>query len=111
MSLCRGLIASVLRRISMKLKQYIQFLKSHGAAEIEHSGEDFLSHLMGVMELLKAWKAPEHLCLAGLFHSVYGTEVFQESLIPNDLRPKVQKLIGEGAEEIAYLPDFDIAHR
>lgn len=86
----------------MQLK-YIQFLESHGAAEIEHSSEDFLSHLKGVMDILKSWKAPEYLCLAGLFHSVYGTEVFQDSLIPKDLRPKVQSLIGEEAEEIVYL--------
>lgn len=86
----------------MNLKKYVSFLTAHGAAEVEHSGEDFLSHLKGVMDLLKAWGAPEYLCLAGLFHSVYGTEVFQEKLIPDDLRPKVQKLIGKDAEKIAY---------
>ena len=87
----------------MNLNKCLNFLHAHGASGIEHSGEDFLSHLKGTMDLLKNWGAPEHLYLAGLFHSVYGTEVFQDSLIPDGLRPQVKELIGEEAEEIAYL--------
>ena len=84
-------------------KKYIDFLKLHGAADIEHSGEDFLSHLKGTFNILVDWKLNDHVCLAGLFHSVYGTEVFETSLIPESLKPKVVSLIGNKAERLAYL--------
>lgn len=46
---------------------------------------------------------PRHLRLAGLYHSVYGTEVFTTQTITLDARRKVKEAIGEQAEEIAYL--------
>ena len=89
--------------------EYIKFLKLHGAADIEHSSEDFLSHLKGTFNILVDWKLNEHVCLAGLFHSIYGTEVFKTSLIPESLKPEVVSLIGDKAERLAYL--FGIMER
>lgn len=85
------------------LKKYLEFLKIHGASDIEHSGEDFLSHLKGTMDILVSWKVDLPITIAGLFHSVYGTEVFKDALIPSDLRPKIQKMIGIRAEKVTYL--------
>ena len=47
--------------------------------------------------------APQYLQDAGLFHSVYGTVYFmpEGGLVEN--RQNVKDLIGEQAEEIAYL--------
>jgi len=84
-------------------EEKLQFLKSHGANSVDHSSADLLSHLQGVKTLLTTWQARLAVCDAGLFHSVYGTEVFTAVLIPHDLRPKVKALIGEEAEELAYL--------
>jgi hypothetical protein len=39
----------------------------------------------------------------GLFHSIYGTELFQRFTLPLDRRHEVQQLIGERAERIAWL--------
>ena len=42
-----------------------------------HTGCLFLEHLSGVQEVLQSWDEPEYVCNTGLFHSVYGTELFQ----------------------------------
>lgn len=41
------------------------------------SGCLFLEHLSGVQGVLQSWNEPEYVCNTGLFHSVYGTELFQ----------------------------------
>jgi hypothetical protein len=45
----------------------------------------------------------EELCRAGMFHSIYGTELFQGFKLPLERRPEVAALIGERAERLAYL--------
>ena len=42
-------------------------------------------------------------CLAGLYHSVYGTEKFRKQTVPLEARDAVRGAIGRQAEEIAYL--------
>ena len=41
---------------------------------------------------------PETICLAGLYHSVYGTEGFQGYTLPLAERPKIRELIGARGE-------------
>lgn len=81
----------------------IAFLESHGVAELAHSEANLLAHLRGVHDLLVEWGSRPALCDAGLFHSVYGTEIFPTGAIPHELRPAVRDLIGEAAETLAYL--------
>ena len=45
------------------------------------SGCLFLEHLSGVQAVLQSWNEPEYVCNTGLFHSVYGTELFQVLLV------------------------------
>jgi hypothetical protein len=58
---------------------------------------------------------PEDVCLAGLFHSIYGTQRFQGFKLSLEKRAQVRDLIGERAERLAYLncamdrPSFDSA--
>jgi len=62
---------------------------------------------------LKSWGCDLEMCEAGLFHSIYGTELFQKFALPVERRGEVQQLIGERAERLAYLncamdrPTFD----
>ena len=86
----------------MKKEKYLEYLRVNGASDIEHSGEDFLSHLKGTMNILIKWEREKYLTTAGLFHSVYGTECFKDVLIPSKLRPKVQAMIGKEAEKITF---------
>ncbi|MGN9779205.1 DUF6817 domain-containing protein [Micromonospora sp. H33] len=81
----------------------LAFLESHGVAELAHSEANLLAHLRGVHDLLAEWGSRPALCDAGLFHSVYGTEIFPTGAIPHELRPAVRDLIGAEAETLAYL--------
>ena len=86
----------------MQIEKYLEYLRVNGASDIEHSGEDFLSHLKGTMNILIKWERKKYLSIAGLFHSVYGTECFKDVLIPSKLRPTIQVMIGKEAEKIAF---------
>lgn len=81
----------------------IAFLERHGAGDTAHSDADLLAHLKGVHDLLRSWGARDALCDAGLCHSVYGTDIFPTGTVPHEERPSVRELIGEEAENIAYL--------
>ncbi|MFT5466814.1 MAG: hypothetical protein ACI8UO_001914 [Verrucomicrobiales bacterium] len=89
--------------MSNKLKRYTDFLTARGTEEVEHTGEDsFLTHLTAVHRDLKRWGYEEHVCLAGLFHAIYGTDKFRRYALPLDQRNDVRKRIGERAERLAY---------
>jgi len=68
---------------------------------IPHGDSDFANHLMGVYSLMLYSNAPEHICLAGLFHSIYGSEAFDPGL--NVTREEVIDCIGKEAEELVFL--------
>lgn len=82
----------------------IDFLRSLGTEEVQHSGDKgFLAHLIGVFKDLEAWGCDRDVCRAGLFHSIYGTELFRRFSLPLERRAEVQALIGERAERIAFV--------
>ena len=59
--------------------------------------------MIGVFRDLEAWGCDRDLCRAGLFHSIYGTELFQRFALPQDRREELSALIGERAERIAFV--------
>ena len=79
-----------------------QFLNSK-VTDVKHSGRSFLEHLKGVYEILKAQAAPDYVCKAGLFHSIYGTNVFRHASVELESRPAVVDAIGPEAERLAYI--------
>ena len=81
----------------------IQYMRRIGAAEVEHSDGSYLAHAAGVYRDLKAWGCSDEICDAGLFHSIYGTELFQRFTLPLEKREGVRALIGERAERLVYL--------
>lgn len=82
---------------------YIKFLEERGAGKVRHGNRSLLDHLTGTHDLLKKWKDPPYIQIAGLFHSVYGTAWFKPTLIPFSDRDEIKHLIGEEAELLAYL--------
>ena len=80
----------------------VEFVRKTGASDLAHSEVTYLGHLAGVYRDLKAWGCSEEVCRAGMFHSIYGTEVFQRFSLPLEKREKVRQLIGERAERLAY---------
>lgn len=81
----------------------IAYLRGLGTEEVIHSGDKgFLAHLIGVFRDLQAWGAKQDVCRAGLFHSIYGTELFRRFSLPLSRRDEVRALIGERAEGLAF---------
>jgi len=86
----------------MVAARYEAFLRAH-TKQIRHSGRDFFEHLKGTHDLLRDWGNPEYLCLAGLFHSIYGTQFFKHKTLSLEQRDALIDLIGVKAEALAYL--------
>jgi hypothetical protein len=85
------------------VQRAMALLDEVGAVDVEHPSGTLMQHLQGTYDVLESWACPEHLCLAGLYHSVYGTQFFQHETLPVDARRRVQEAIGERAEELAFL--------
>ncbi|KIW26104.1 uncharacterized protein PV07_09231 [Cladophialophora immunda] len=68
----------------------------------KHRNKTFYQHLFNVYTYLKKHGAPEEVCDAGLFHSIYGTESygFQNHRITREV---VRGFIGDYAEELVYI--------
>ena len=78
-------------------------LRDCGTFEQPHSGRVLIDHLTATYSLLKDWGNSEPVCMAGLFHSIYGTHFFQHQSISRDSRGYLQRLIGLQAEELVWL--------
>ena len=83
--------------------EHKEFLLKAGAGQVSHSGRTLFDHLSGTYELLKSWGNKEVICVAGLFHSVYGTQTFACHLIDRDQRNGVAGVIGVEAERLVFL--------
>lgn len=87
-------------------KRLTDFLVGLGIEKIGHTQKNYLAHLISVYRLMEAQGCTEELCRAGMFHSIYGTELFRGFTFPLERRPEIQGLIGERAERLAYLNCF-----
>lgn len=85
--------------IPPKLKDYLMV---NGASQTAHSGSKLWDHLSGVHRILKVVKSAEYVCIAGLFHSVYGTQLYKTATVPTSNRSEVKALIGEKAERLVW---------
>src|SRR3546814_823634 len=73
------------------------------ADKVPHQDRNLYAHLLGTYRLLREWGNPQTICLAGLFHSIYGTAHFRHATLPFSQRRVVKNLIGAEAEALAYL--------
>jgi hypothetical protein len=71
--------------------------------DVRHTGRSFYAHLKGTHDLLRDWDNPEPVCVAGLFHSIYGTWHFCHKAFPIENRSTLANLIGKEAEFLAYV--------
>ena len=106
------------------------FLEAHGTKQTPHGTRmgdlahgSFDDHLRGTCDVLERWCVvlcrsplyvpdsdtwyssrhyPEEVCLAGLFHSIYGTEGFQGLILGLEQRAEVAEIIGERAERCVF---------
>jgi (p)ppGpp synthase/HD superfamily hydrolase len=84
------------------IKDVIDFLLDNDADENAHSGRNLIEHLLGTAELLMEWECDKDLVLAGLCHSIYGTDSYHTVTIDPSRRDEIRELIGERAEELAW---------
>jgi hypothetical protein len=84
-------------------KHLTDFLVELGIEKIGHTNKTYLAHLVAVYRFMEARGCLEEVCRAGMFHSIYGTELFQGFTLPLERRPDVRALIGERAEHLAFL--------
>jgi hypothetical protein len=80
-----------------KALQYAQ----NNTAGIPHSNTDFYEHLYNTYCILKSFGCDKEVCLAGLFHSIYGTEYFNARLTNNE--NQVIELIGDRANALVKM--------
>ena len=83
-------------------EEHQRYLSQLGLGNVQHIHDDLLAHLVGTYQCLLDWDMPESVSLAGLFHSVYGTEGFPLSSISIDRREELIDQIGEEAEQLVY---------
>jgi len=92
----------------MSLEQrHLEFLTDVlGTQHVRHSGRNLCEHLFGTYTLLEEWGAPEEARLAGLFHSIYGTNAFKHrslDITSEGDRDLVRVMIGAYAEWLVYV--------
>ncbi|MDH3337168.1 MAG: hypothetical protein OEM76_05015 [Gammaproteobacteria bacterium] len=71
--------------------------------DIAHLGRPLKEHLIGTHDLLDQWQNSKSVCLAGLFHSIYGTKTFSPAALTTESRGDVRMLIGEQAEALVFV--------
>lgn len=84
-------------------KQLTDFFQEIGATEVEHTDKTYLAHAIGVYSDLKKWGCSEEVARVGIFHSIYGTEIFQGFTLPLERRDEVRELAGKRVEYLSYL--------
>ena len=68
-----------------------------------HSRRTLFEHLKGTHDLLAQWGNPPWLCTAGLFHSIYGTYIFEKKSADLSMRARIREVIGVRAEELVFV--------
>jgi hypothetical protein len=78
-------------------------LHALGAAAFPHLNGNLEVHLQGTERLLRQWGSRDAVCVAGLYHAVYGTDGIAGCLTGLDAREAVARVIGDEAESLVYL--------
>jgi hypothetical protein len=83
--------------------RHIALLRELQAHVTSHSRRTLLAHLQGTHDLLVEWGNPPAVCVAGLFHSVYGTYIFDRQCADVSMRGTIRDAIGADAERLVYV--------
>ena len=89
--------------MNAEMKGLVDYLAGLGIEGVGHTGGTFLAHLANVYHLMEQEGCTPELCRAGMFHSIYGTQLFQGFKLPLERRPELRGMIGERAERLAYV--------
>ncbi len=86
----------------MSKEHVLKFLEEFGVEDVGHGKRNLRAHLTGTYDILKNWGYPESVCIAGLCHSIYGTESFRQTPVALEERERVKSAIGEDSEKLTY---------
>src|SRR4051812_38453763 len=79
-------------------------LQSFGAALYPHAhGRSLYDHLTGTRNILRSWSQPFWIQAAGLFHSIYSSDVYRQRVLDVNQREQLRALVGKRAEHLVYL--------
>ncbi len=84
-------------------QKYMKLLKDLNTDSNPHTAGTLMDHLRGTYQLLESWGNLKSVCLAGLFHSIYGTQSYQTQSATFEQRSQIRQIIGKEAEFLAYL--------
>ncbi|KAL4302381.1 hypothetical protein GQ457_10G019120 [Hibiscus cannabinus] len=100
----RPFLRGELESVDKNLPSLIAVLRSAGAGECSHKHGSFLEHLVDIYRILKIWKAPDSVCLCGLFHSAYSNAYVNLAIFDASTgRDVVRGHVGEVAERLIHL--------
>jgi len=75
----------------------------------KEDGGNFLAHLQGCEDLMREWQRkdgkqliPDTMCLAGLYHSIYGTQGYQAFRFPPERRDEIRQVVGARGEATCF---------
>ena len=84
------------------LDSVFEKLAKYNLQGFSHTDRGLIDHLKGTHAILEKWDCSKDLCLAGLCHSIYGTESYRRSPIDLSERKSISEIIGAKAEKTAY---------
>ncbi len=84
-------------------ERYRSYLAGHGADTTPHVGSTLLQHLEGTCDLLESWGNADHVAVAGLLHTAYGTAGFPLAFHGPDGRAAFARVAGHDVETLVYL--------
>ncbi|KAL6575187.1 hypothetical protein OROMI_012472 [Orobanche minor] len=101
----RPFLRGELETVDENLPHLVSVLLRAGAGECWHKHGSFLDHLISVYRILKMWKAPDAVCLCGLFHSAYSNSYVNLAIFPPSSagRDTVRAHVGPDAERLIHL--------
>ncbi|UBU09315.1 DUF6817 domain-containing protein [Nonomuraea gerenzanensis] len=76
-----------------------------GLHKIAHQDETLLDHMFRACSIMQDMRAEDHVCLAALFHGVYGTEGLHNDdveAIPESRRAEVRSVVGPEVEQMIF---------
>ncbi|KAL3731820.1 hypothetical protein ACJRO7_028650 [Eucalyptus globulus] len=100
----RPFLRGELEAVDPRLPSLVATLRSVGAGECWHKHGSFLEHLVDIYRILRLWRAPDAVCLCGLFHSAYSNSYVNLAIFdPNTGRDVVRSHVGDAAERLIHL--------
>lgn len=95
----RTILAFKTSRYKINKELCFEFVRQR-TEHVPHSRTTFFEHLKDTYTILEEMGMSEDVCMAGLFHAIYGTDYFKHQAT-ND-REEIKKLIGDYAEDLVF---------